>query len=150
MNAEQTKDDFLLQSSSNLRQKIVTWSGDYNWHQGNQCFCFWLNSVKKKINQTKALLHLTCLERGRCWGTKAHNSASLQVQKERQNKAKIIWSSECLVFQSVFQDVLETHALAQCLGMNICSVRYDSPMADQWNIGYFACWQQISGCLSFY
>lgn len=48
MNAEQTKDDFLLQSSSNLRQKIVTWSGDYNWHQGNQCFSLIELSKKKK------------------------------------------------------------------------------------------------------
>lgn len=173
MNTEQTKDDSLLQSSTKLRPKIMTWSFDYNWHQRSQCFCFWLNSVKKpnqtnekspKPNKTgQSIVQLDLLGEREELKNKSTGknleSSSLQMVpsvwggkrrgEAKQSKENLKLRLPC--FSVIFpRYVGDSYALAQCLGMNICSVRYDSPMAEQWNIGYFVCWQQVSGCLRFY
>lgn len=57
------------------------------------------------------------------WGEKRRGEG-------KQRKENLKHGLPC--FSVVFpRYVGDFYALAQCLGMNICSVRYDSPMAEQ-------------------
>lgn len=57
------------------------------------------------------------------WGGKRRGDA-----KQSKENLKLELTYFLVIFPRYVGDF---YALAQCLGMNICSVRYDSPMAEQ-------------------
>lgn len=93
--------DWTQFKKQNKNQKTTSHSPQKKPHNRPKHCSTWLIWIDGRVKEQKRVEKSELI-------FSSNGSKCMGRKEERQTKAKKIWSSDCLVFQSFFQDVLET------------------------------------------